>query len=72
MRLPSGVEIDRIGDTCYAVPPRHARPGTNKSVLPRAAFAHEVSCLPGQLRSMSDDFLEHLRKRLGLQSGPRR
>ncbi|MGH8161408.1 MAG: hypothetical protein ACRESR_04550 [Gammaproteobacteria bacterium] len=73
MRLPSGVEIDRVGNTCYAVPPgKNALPGTNRSVLPRAMFAHEVSCLAGTLLSINDDFLKRLGERLGLPGRSRR
>ncbi|MDN5865341.1 MAG: hypothetical protein L0I62_09050 [Gammaproteobacteria bacterium] len=67
------MEIDRIGDTCYAVPTvqtarRHT--GTNKSVLPNWMFAHTVPCFPGRQLSIGDDFLRRLGKRIKLDASP--
>ncbi len=70
MRFSGGFEIDRVGDTCYAVSADTARnrpPGANTSQLQvwRAMlplFAHKVSCEPGATRSLGQEILEQLRK----------
>lgn len=71
MRFSGGFEIDRIGNTCYAVTADEAstRPsGANTSQLQvwhamLPLFAHEVSCEPGATLSLGQEFLERLRKR---------
>jgi hypothetical protein len=63
MRLGPDLEIDRIGDTCYAVPLGRTSPVDYKHHLPAWMFAHKVPCLPGRHLAPGDDFLRHLHKR---------
>jgi len=71
MRLDSGGEIDRIGDTCYATPGGIADNGeaNGNPVLARVEralrplFVHEVPCDAGRRLSFGEDFLRHLDSR---------
>lgn len=71
MRFSGGTEIDRIGDTCYAVTADEAstRPlGANTLQLRLwrssiALLGHKVPCLPGLLRSPGQELLDRLSKR---------
>lgn len=71
MRFSGGTEIDRIGNTCYAVTADEARnrplgANTLQLRLWRASislFGHKVPCLPGLLRSPGQEFIDRLRKR---------
>lgn len=76
MHLDAGGEIDRIGDTCYAVPaPLDYNPeATGNPVLQRVnhamlpLFAHEIPCEATGTRSIAEEFLTRLRKSLHLSS----